>query len=237
MGRTAAFSYLRVSGRGQIEGDGFERQRDAIDRFAAANDLDIVYEFRDEGVSGTRELADRPGLAALLDRIETGDTRAVLVERADRLARDLMVSEVIVAQFARLGVKVVASDGTDFTNGDGDPTRTLIRQVLAAVSQFEKSLIVLKLRGARERKRRRTGACEGRKPFGARPGETAVLSRILFLRRGLDGGAGATIAAIAAQLNSERVATRTGRPWATGTVHGILARHKRLSDANRRVQP
>jgi DNA invertase Pin-like site-specific DNA recombinase len=37
-------------------------------------------------VSGTRELADRPGLAALLDRLESNGVRTVIVERADRLA-------------------------------------------------------------------------------------------------------------------------------------------------------
>lgn len=53
------------------------------------------------------------------------------------------------------------------TCGDDDPTRTLIRQVLGAIAQFEKSVIVLKLRAARERVRKSKGRCEGRKPFGA----------------------------------------------------------------------
>jgi hypothetical protein len=69
--RTSAVSYLRVSGKGQIEGDGFDRQREAVNRFAEAGGFEIVQEYRDEGVSGTRELSDRPGLAALLDRIES----------------------------------------------------------------------------------------------------------------------------------------------------------------------
>ena len=58
-------SYLRVSGASQVEGDGFPRQREAIERFAAANDLKLEEEFRDEGVSGTNELEDREGLPAL----------------------------------------------------------------------------------------------------------------------------------------------------------------------------
>jgi len=45
-------------------------------------------------------------------------------------------------------------------SGDDDPTRTLIRQVLGAVAQFEKSVIVPKLRTARVRTRRETGRCE-----------------------------------------------------------------------------
>jgi hypothetical protein len=52
---------------------------------------------------------------------------------------------------------------------DEDPTRVLIRQVLWAVSQFEKSVIVAKLRAARMRRRQQTGRCEGRKRFGEHP--------------------------------------------------------------------
>ena len=48
-GRTAV-SYLRVSGKGQIEGDGFPRQRAAIEAYAKANNIDIVAECRDEGL-------------------------------------------------------------------------------------------------------------------------------------------------------------------------------------------
>jgi DNA invertase Pin-like site-specific DNA recombinase len=100
-------------------------------------------------------------------RIRANGIRLVLVERADRLARDLMVGEIILGEFRALGVSVVAADsGTDLTVGDDDPTRVLIRQVLGAVAQFEKSVIVAKLRAARLRKRRATGRCEARKPYG-----------------------------------------------------------------------
>ena len=50
-----AFSYLRVSSRGQIEGDGFERQRDKIGIWAKANGVEIKDEYREEGISGTNE--------------------------------------------------------------------------------------------------------------------------------------------------------------------------------------
>ena len=98
-------------------------------------------------MSGAKELSDRPGLAALLDRLESNGVRTVIVERADRLARDLMVQEVIVAQFVKAGARIVTADGVDLTS-DADPTRRLIRQVLGAVAEFEKNLLVLKLRAA-----------------------------------------------------------------------------------------
>src|SRR5262250_2803801 len=100
-----AVSYLRVSGKGQVDGDGFPRQRETIERYAKAAGFDLVAEFRDEGVSGAKELDDREGLSDLLTRIRSNGVRVVLVERADRLARDLIVGELILNQFRDLGVK------------------------------------------------------------------------------------------------------------------------------------
>lgn len=218
--RVKAVSYLRVSGKGQVRGDGFPRQREAVTRYAAAHRVELVDEYLDQGVSGRRELEDREGLSELFARIRSNGVRLVLIERADRLARDLMVGEVILAEFRKLGAKVIAVDsGTELTVGDDDPTRTLIRQVLGAVAQFEKSVIVSKLRAARVRKKRVTGRCEGRKPFGARPGEAAVIDRMVALR-----AEGASLATIAQSLNADGAPTRTGTQWAAETVRGILAR-------------
>ena len=149
----------------------------------------------------------------------------VLVERADRLARDLIVGELILNQFRELGVKVIAADsGTELTAGDDDPTRVLIQQVLGAVAQFEKAVIVSKLQAARVRKRRATGRCEGRKPYGTRPGETDVVAVIHKLRRKPRGGERLSFAAIANRLNAEGHPTRTGKPWAPETVRQIVNR-------------
>jgi DNA invertase Pin-like site-specific DNA recombinase len=220
-----AVSYLRVSGKAQIEGDGFPRQREAIARFAKAAGLEMLGEYRDEGVSGTKELDDRQGLSELLTRIRANGVRVVIVERADRIAPDLLVSEVILGQFRDLGVKVIAADGgTELTAGDDDPTRVLIRQVLGAVAQFEKAVIVSKLKASRVRKRRAEGRCEGRKPFGTKPGEAEVVAYILKLRRKPKGGERLSFQAIADRLNTQGVATRTGRPWAAETVRGIVQR-------------
>src|SRR5262249_3619016 len=154
---TKAFAYMRVSGLGQVEGDGFERQRQAVARYAKARRIELAGEFREEGVSGTTELEGRQALADLCERLDATGVRLVLVERADRLARDLMVSEVLLQQFRDRGVQVVECEGgTELTVADGEPTRVLIRQVLGAVAQFNKSCLVAKLRGARDRIREKT---------------------------------------------------------------------------------
>jgi DNA invertase Pin-like site-specific DNA recombinase len=128
----------------------------------------------------------------------------VVVERGDRLARDLIVGELILNQFRELGVRVIAADGgTELTVSEDDPTRRLIRQVLGAVAQYEKAVIVSKLKAARVRQRRATGRCEGRKPYGTRPGEAEVVALIHKLRRKPRGSERLSFAARAGRLSAE----------------------------------
>lgn len=220
--KTRAFSYVRVSGKGQIDGDGFKRQAETINRYAKANRMEIVQEFRDEGISGTKEALDRPGLTDLFVAIKANGVRLVIVENATRIARDLMVSEIILAEFRKVGVKVVSADGgVDLTLGNDDPTGKLVRQILAAVSEWEKCLIVQKLRASRLRIRRAGGRCEGRKAYGSTPTEQAVIERMQAWRKERK-----SFAEIAAALNSEGIPPRAGGEarWHPTQVQRVLKR-------------
>jgi DNA invertase Pin-like site-specific DNA recombinase len=224
-GLTKAVSYLRCSGLGQVDGDTWDRQSAAIAKYAKQHGLEVVDEFRDAGVSGTRDLDNRPGLAALLDRVESNGVKIVLVENATRLARDLMVGEVILQQLTNAGCQVIAADsGTDLTADSDDPTRRLIRQVLGAVAEFDRRVTVMKLRAARERRRSRGERCEGRKPFGTLPGERETLLRIRELRRKPPHGKRRSLQQVCDVLNSEGLKTRTGKPWTKQVVNRIWGR-------------
>jgi DNA invertase Pin-like site-specific DNA recombinase len=223
---TKAVSYLRVSGKGQVDGDGFPRQRDAIARYAAANGVNLVDEYLDAGVSGTKELENRAGLAQLLDRLESNGVKLVIIERADRLARDLIVSEAILDQFIKIGVKVVSADGTDLTAGDSsNPEAKFHRQIMGAAAELEKNILVLKLKAARGRKRRETGKCEGRKAYGEITREIAGLDRIKKLARKPRDAKRRSCGVIAQLLNVEGVPSRTGKPWNRGTVWTVCKRN------------
>ena len=198
-----------------MEGDGFTRQLKAIREYAAAHDIKIVTVYREKGVSGTKESADRPAWSDLMTALHSNGVRMVVIERLDRLARDLMVQETIVADLRKNGFELVSVAEPDLMAND--PTRILVRQMMGAVAQYEKSQIVLKLRGARVRKRAKEGRCEGRKPYGYYDGEAATLERLKALR-----AEGLGFDRIAARLNEEGVATRTGRPWHGVVVNRIL---------------
>ena len=224
---TQAVTYLRVSGESQITGDGFPRQREICLKHATPNGIEIVEEFRDEGVTGKMELEGRAGLSACLQYVREHGIGLVIVESSDRLARDMIVAEVIIREFQKIGVKVIsASGGVDLTEGnDANPTAKLIRQILAAVAEFDRCVIVLKLRGARERKKLATGRCEGRLGFGMKPGEQEIVDRMIALSH-----LGHKPEYIAQILNSEGVPTRGTKhgksPWHPSTINKILARHR-----------
>jgi DNA invertase Pin-like site-specific DNA recombinase len=222
---TKAFSYLRVSGDGQLNGDGFTRQRETIQKYAEAHSIEIVEEFREEGVPGKTELQNRPALAALMAAVESNGVRLVIIEIPDRLARDTVVSEVLIREFQKSSTTVISASGNvDLTAGsDQNPTARFIRQVLAAVAELDKSLIVLKTRAARERLRAKNGKCEGRHAYGMKPGEKEILARIIRIFM-----AGYSAKDIAQTLNREGIRTRYDKPWNTATVWKIIRRQNQL---------
>jgi hypothetical protein len=57
-----------------------------------------------------------------------------------------------------------------------------MRQIMGAIAEYNKSMVVLKLRGDRQRMRERGSRCEGAKPYGALPGEAEALATIRTLR-------------------------------------------------------
>jgi DNA invertase Pin-like site-specific DNA recombinase len=187
----------------------------AIREYAAAHDIKIVTVYRENGVSGTKESADRPAWSELMTALHSNGVRTILIEKLDRLARDLMVQETIIADLRRNGFELVSVAEPDLMAND--PTRILMRQLMGAVAQYDKSQIVAKLRGARMRKRAREGRCEGRKPFGFFEGEAEVLNRLQALR-----AEGLGYDRLAARLNAEQVPTRTGRPWHGVVINRIL---------------
>lgn len=145
-----------------------------------------------------------------------------MIEKLDRLARDLMIQEAAIADLQKWGFTLISVAEPDLMASD--PTRILMRQLMGAVAQYDKSQIVLKLRGARMRKRATEGRCEGRKPFGRDDAERAAVERMRVLRTG-----GLGYDRIAEQLNSEEVPTRTGRRWHGVVVNRILSGQRRTT--------
>jgi DNA invertase Pin-like site-specific DNA recombinase len=221
---TKAFAYLRVSGKGQVDGDGFPRQLAAIKGYAKEHGIHIVKVFREEGVTGSKETMDRPAWVDMMSTLHGNGVKTILIEKLDRLARDLMVQEACIADLRKNGFTLLSVQEPDLMATDA--TRVLMRQLLGAVAQYEKTQIVIKLRAARTRMKAQQGHCEGRKPFGHYEGERAAIERMTVLQV-----SGMSVRAITATLNAEGVPTRTGGAWRDAVVGRIL------KDAGRVIGP
>jgi DNA invertase Pin-like site-specific DNA recombinase len=228
-----AFGYVRVSSVGQSgeERDGIPRQKAAIRKHAAASGIRIVHWFEDR-VSGKKDLENRPALQEMMTALHGNGTKLVLIEKLDRLARDLMIQESIIADFKRNGFELVSVAEPDMCSDD--PTRKLLRQMLGAFAEYECTMISLKLRGARLRAAAKRGASyvEGRVPFGYRavkhdgipvrvpePSEQATIARTKHLR-----DAGYSLAKIAEKLTAEGRKARVGAKWYAKQVARVLTR-------------
>jgi hypothetical protein len=167
----------------------------------------------------------------------------VIVEKLDRLARSVLIQETIIADFKENGILLVsATPGEEDLCGD-DATRVVIRQILAAFFEYERKMIVSKLKDARERIKREgrkpgqkhysldpivNHRAEGRKPYGMHPdypGEKEIVARMIVLSH-----LGHKPEYIAQILNSEGVPTRGTKhgksPWHPSTINKILARNR-----------
>src|SRR5947208_2350581 len=143
--------YMRVS-----KADGSQvtdLQRDALrDAGVEARHL---YE---DATSGKRD--DRPGLAACLKALRSGDT--LLVWKLDRLGRDLrhLVNTVHELTTRGIGFKVLTGHGA--TIDTTTPSGKLVFGFFGALAEFERELIV-------ERTRAGLNAARARGRFGGRP--------------------------------------------------------------------
>lgn len=218
-----AFGYVRVSGKGQIEGDGFQRQEDAIAGYALTHGIQVAETFREQGVSGTKGETERPAFQEMVTAILKNGIRTVIVEGLDRLARELRIQETLVIYLAAKGITLLSARTEEDVTAAvmGDPMRKALVQIQGVFAELEKGLLVKKLRAARERKRAAAGKCEGQKGYSP-----DVLARIRQLRRRKPGQKRPSLDHVAAALNAEGMQTVSGKEWTAKLVSAAVNRDR-----------
>jgi DNA invertase Pin-like site-specific DNA recombinase len=210
----SACAYFRTSSASNVgeDKDSLKRQRDAVYAYAAAHGWRIVREYYDAGVRGADPVMARPAFAEMLGYMLGNGARTVLVENASRFARDLVVQLTGHSFLKAKGIELLPVDAPQHFV-DETPTAIMVRQILGAVSEFEKANLVAKLNGARHRKRLAGGHWCGRRPVPKRVIERA---RALAAR-------GLSLRAIAAALAGQgMVGDRSGKPYAAASVRHML---------------
>jgi len=227
-----AYGYLRVSGAGQIDGNGFDRQENAIKAFAVKSKIEIVHFYREQ-ISGVKDHEDREVFQLMLSDILRNGVRTIIVEGLDRLAREYRIQEHLIIYLASKGITLIdARTGEDVTEAiNADPMKKALIQMQGIFSELEKNLLVKKLRLARDSQRLAQGKCEGRKGYDDATGKRdAILEAIKSNRRKPKGQKRMTYIDVADQLNElARIdgiySTITGKPWTGSMIQNFYQRY------------
>jgi DNA invertase Pin-like site-specific DNA recombinase len=227
----SVYAYLRVSSQGQVEGHGFDRQQDAIDKFCQTSGYEIAEIYR-ESASGVTEETERPAFSDMVSAILKNGVRTVVVESLDRLAREYRVSEHLIIYLASKGIDLIsANTGENVSQAIlDDPMKKALVQIQGIFAELDKSMLVKKLRKAREAVRARGEKCEGRKGY-TDPEFKSVLNKIRALRARRGHRKQLTYPEVAERLNGEGIKTMTGRAFNGNGVAQILWKARAKAEA------
>jgi site-specific DNA recombinase len=223
--------YVRVSTQRQAHTQTIEQQLDRLWTHARACGAEVAPEdvFRDDGYSGTT--LRRPGLDALRDAVAAAAVDHVLITAPDRLARNYVHQVLLLEELERLGGVVEFLDRPM----SHEPHDQLLLQIRGAVAEYERTLIVERMRRGRLAKLR-TGTLLPwtRVPYGYRvdpdrprdpsgvtidPAEGAIIQAI-FLHYLEDG---VTLCNLATTLDQQGIRTPQGRAhWSRSTLRWML---------------
>lgn len=134
--------YIRVSTIDQHP----ETQGIDLRQFAAQRGYEIVEEYLDHGVSGTR--VRRPALDQLLKDAHRHRFDTVLVWSCDRLARSTKHFLTVLDELGELGIQFISQREAIDTDG---PLGRAIVVIISAIAELERSLIVERVRAGMRR--------------------------------------------------------------------------------------
>jgi len=216
--KTKCFTYLRTSGDDSEEKLGLPVQRESCAAFAGSHDLDIAYEFADDGICGAVSMLERPAGKLMISSLLADGVKIVLAYDAKRLGRTQPVFWEFVGMCRKAKIKVLeAISGNDLT----DP---IMGAVNGLFSEMDRDAIIKRLAEGKKIHRALGHKVEGRYFYGEHPEvrfihEKGIVARIVAMHE-----AGQTCYAIAKTLNAEGIKPRWGKSFRQQTIFNILRR-------------
>ena len=218
-------AYCRVSTLEQKKkGFGIDIQMRDIQRYAEVFSFPINDFYIDEAKSGISE--NRSELKRLLRDCKTGKVGAIIISSLDRLSRDLRLTENLLYDLQRLGIKVYIADMPHY---DGSNRKdVLIRQIKEAIAEENRKEIIERLKKGREERIRKGLMAGGTLPYGyARQDREikqnhreAEIVRLIFHLRGQHSSG----QKIADHLNERGYRRRNDSAWTQRQVSAIWGR-------------
>lgn len=138
--------YARCSTREQS----VDLQLDGLRALAAQRGWEIVGEYVDQGVSGTR--AKRPALDRLMRDVHQGKVQCVVVWKFDRFARSMQHLVTALNDFRANNIQFLSlQDGIDTSTAAG----RMMFGVIASLAEFEREVIVERVKAGMQSAARR----------------------------------------------------------------------------------
>ena len=219
---TKAFAYLRVSGKGQIKGNGFARQLEEIENYSQNAGYSIEHVYQEKAVSGTTDETQRPAFQDMITDILKNGVRTVIIEGMDILARDVSIQTALITYLASKEITLIsARTDQDITQAVlNDPMQKALVQIQGVFSELEKDLLVKKLKQARDRKKAETGKCEDRKSYTETNPE--LVKTIKRLRRKPAKGKRMLFKKVIAEVNRLGFTKAKGKPFTLATITNLI---------------
>lgn len=149
--------YVRVSQDSQT----VENQLLVLNEVAQRSGWTIVHTFSDEGISGTKGRDKRPGYDALLKAVARHEVQIVAAWSVDRLGRSLPDLVAFLSDIQAKGCDLYLHQQAIDTS---TPSGRMLFQMLGVFAEFERAILVSRVRAAHERCRQK-GIRIGRPPL------------------------------------------------------------------------
>lgn len=218
--------YIRVSTAEQArEGVSLEAQEERLLAYCKLMDLDPVVVIREEGVSGSKALATRPGGSELADLISRKKAGHVVALKLDRLFRDAEDALHQTKAWDKTGITLHLVDMGGQSLNTSSAMGRMMLTMMAGFAEMERSLIAERTEQALQHKKNHREAYSPT-PYGFdRVGDTleenhteqATIEQINAWRA--DEW---SLRKIAEALNEQGVPSKNGRRWYASTVKYIL---------------
>lgn len=164
---TTACMYLRLSREDgdSMESNSISNQRQIISTYAKVNNLDLAYEYVDDGYSGSN--FERPDFIRMINDLERGKFSTILVKDLSRFGRDYIESGKYLQKiFPEKGIRFISvNDNYDSENADFSDTH-LILPIRNFINDSYCRDISMKVKSAKDIKRKSGEFIGAFAPFG-----------------------------------------------------------------------